>query len=79
MCVSHSQDFLNTVCNRIVWLSNKTLKHYNGNYSTFCQLVDAEQKVQQRQWEKQQMDIEKLEDYIRKNSANKKTYKSAQS
>ena len=79
LVVSHSQDFLNTVVNRIIWLTDCQLKHYTGNYSTFLQLVDSEQKVQQRQWEKQKMDIEKLESYIAKNSANKKTYKSAQS
>jgi ATP-binding cassette subfamily F protein 2 len=45
----------------------------------FTKLVDAEEKVQSRAWEKQCMDVEKLQDYIRKNSANKKTYKSAQS
>jgi ATP-binding cassette subfamily F protein 2 len=39
MVVSHSQDFLNTVCNKIVWLHNKDLRYYSGNYSTFCAQV----------------------------------------
>jgi ATP-binding cassette subfamily F protein 2 len=79
LCVSHSQDFMNTVCNRMLWLNNMKLKEYHGNYDMFVKLVDAEEKVQSRAWEKQCMDVEKLQDYIRKNSANKKTYKSAQS
>ena len=37
LVVSHSQDFLNTVCNKIVWLHNKQLRYYSGNYSTFVQ------------------------------------------
>ena len=79
LCVSHSQDFMNTVCNKIMWLNGGRLKEYSGNYDMFVKLVDAEEKVQSRAWEKQCMDVEKLQDYIRKNSANKKTYKSAQS
>ena len=70
---------MNTVCNRMLWLNNLKLKEYHGNYDMFVKLVDAEEKVQSRAWEKQCMDVEKLQDYIRKNSANKKTYKSAQS
>jgi ATP-binding cassette subfamily F protein 2 len=45
----------------------------------YCKLVENEDKVQTTAWNKQVMDIEKLQDFIRKNMANKKTYKSAQS
>ena len=44
--VSHSQDFLNTVCNKIVWLHDRDLKYYGGNYATFCAQVEAEEKIQ---------------------------------
>ena len=42
LVVSHSQDFLNTVCNKIVWLHDRDLKYYGGNYATFCTQVEAE-------------------------------------
>ena len=77
--VSHSQDFMNTVCNRMVWLIDQQLFYYTGNYATFTVVVENENKVNSKAYEKQQMDIAKLLDFIRKNSANKKTYKSAQS
>eukprot|EP01043_Picozoa_sp_COSAG02_P034662 COSAG02_NODE_2438_length_8864_cov_23.127781_4_plen_126_part_00 len=81
IAVSHSQDFLNAVCNRIIWImaDKKLMKRYSGNYARFVQITDADSTVQMRAYEKQQMDIAKLDDFIRKNSANKATYKSAQS
>eukprot|EP01052_Picozoa_sp_SAG31_P041040 SAG31_NODE_6111_length_2166_cov_1.801645_3_plen_206_part_00 len=59
--VSHSQDFMNTVCNRMVWLIDQQLFYYTGNYSMFVKLVDNENKVNSKAYEKQQMDIEKLQ------------------
>ena len=32
LTVSHSQDFMNTVCNRIIWLIDKKLNFYTGNF-----------------------------------------------
>jgi ATPase subunit of ABC transporter with duplicated ATPase domains len=46
LVVSHSQDFLNTVCNRIMWLANKQLKFYTGNYAMFTTLTEQELKTQ---------------------------------
>jgi hypothetical protein len=37
------------------------LKHLTGNFTMFTKLVDAEEKVQSRAWEKQCMDVEKLQ------------------
>jgi len=79
LVVSHSQDFLNSVCNKIMWLNNKTLTYYSGNYATFCKLVENEEKIQAKQYEKQQADIAKLTEFVAVNKANKKTSKSAAS
>mmetsp|Transcript_11929 Transcript_11929/g.33599 ORF Transcript_11929/g.33599 Transcript_11929/m.33599 type:complete len:595 (-) Transcript_11929:205-1989(-) len=79
LVVSHSQDFLNSVCNKIVWLNNKTLTYYSGNYATFCKLVENEEKIQSKLYEKQQADIAKLTEFVAVNKANKKTAKSAAS
>jgi ATP-binding cassette subfamily F protein 2 len=79
LVVSHSQDFLNSVCNKIIWLNGKTLTSYTGNYATFCKLVDNEEKIQAKLYEKQQADIAKLTEFVAVNKANKKTSKSAAS
>jgi ATPase subunit of ABC transporter with duplicated ATPase domains len=67
------------VCNKIIWLNNKALTYYTGNYATFCKLVENEEKIQAKQYEKQQADIAKLTDFVAVNKANKKTSKSAAS
>lgn len=70
LVISHSQDFLNTVCTHTVWLTDKQLRYYGGSYSAFVKAVADEEKVQLRQYEKQQADISKLEDFVRVNKAN---------
>lgn len=70
LVVSHSQDFLNAVCTHTVWLQNSTLKYYGGNYASFCKIVEEEERVQMRMYEKQQADIDKLETFCRVNRAN---------
>jgi ATP-binding cassette subfamily F protein 2 len=39
LCVSHSQDFMNTVCNRMLWLNNLRLKEYHGECAPAFRLV----------------------------------------
>lgn len=68
--VSHSQDFLNTVCSHIVWLNQNTLSYYGGNYAAFVTAVAAQEIVQGKIYDKQQADIAKLETFVRVNKAN---------
>ena len=77
LVVSHSQDFLNTVCNKIVWLHDRDLKYYGGNYATFVNQVEAEEKIQLKLFEKQQADMAKLADYVEANHANGKARSAA--
>ena len=63
--VSHSQDFLNGVCNNMIWLTNGKLKYYTGNYDTFCKSIQEENIVQARKYEKEQSDIKHLQEFIR--------------
>lgn len=47
VCLSvntHSQDFLNGVCTHIIWLTQRKLTYYTGNYDTFKKTV-AENEV----------------------------------
>lgn len=68
--ISHSQDFLNAVCTHTVWLTECSLTYYGGNYSTFCKLVEEEERIQMKLYEKQQADIDKLANFVRTNRAN---------
>ena len=55
--VSHSEDFLNTVCNNIIWMKpnphmnqgfNMTgcqLAYYGGNYDSFCKVMGEQERV----------------------------------
>lgn len=63
--VSHSQDFLNTVCTNIIHLTPKrTLKVYTGNYDQFVK-TKAEQEVNQmKQYQKEQDDIKHIKQFI---------------
>ena len=65
--VSHSEDFLNTVCNNIIWMKpnphmnqgfNMTgcqLAYYGGNYDSFCKVMGEQERVAARLYEKQQV------------------------
>ena len=70
LVISHSQDFLNAVCTNTVWLHNTRLSYFGGNYDVFCKVVADQEKIQMREYEKQQADMKKLEDFVRVNKAN---------
>ena len=70
LVISHSQDFLNAVCTNTVWLHQARLAYYGGNYDVFCKVVADHEKIQLREYEKQQADMKKLEDFVRVNKAN---------
>ena len=84
LVVSHSEDFLNSVCTDMVWLkpnpygcggqgcNGSHLRYYGGNYDTFRKIVGEEERVQAKAYEKQQADMAKLSDFVRINKANGK-------
>ncbi|XP_023320986.1 ATP-binding cassette sub-family F member 2 isoform X2 [Eurytemora carolleeae] len=62
--ISHSQDFLNGVCNNIMHFDQKKLKFYGGNYDTFMRtrMELEESQMKQYQWEQDQ--ISHMKNYI---------------
>jgi len=70
LVISHSQDFLNTVCTHTVWLNQSTLTYYGGNYASFVKTVDDEERIRCKVYEKQQDDMHKLSEFVRVNKAN---------
>ena len=62
--ISHSQDFLDGVCTNIIWMTQRRLKYYTGNYTTFQRTVREEETIQQKAYEKEQEDIRHLKQFI---------------
>jgi ATP-binding cassette, subfamily F, member 3 len=67
LLVSHDRYFLDAVTNQTLELVNGTVDAYPGNFTRYRQLKDDRLKVQQRTWEKQQEEIARIEDFIRRN------------
>ena len=78
--VSHSQDFMNTVCTNIIHMHLHKLKTYEGNYDTYCKTRGALEVNQQKRFEREQAEIDHMKDYIRRfEHANEKRSRQAQS
>lgn len=67
--ISHDIPFLNNVCNIIYHVENCSLTRYVGNYEEFRRIYDLNKQKSEREYEKQQKEIEKLEDFIARNKA----------
>lgn len=62
--ISHSQDFMNGVCNNIIHMDKEKLKYYGGNYDAFVRtrIEQLENQMKQYQWEQDQ--IAHMKNYI---------------
>ena len=70
--VSHDRYFLDKVTNRTVELFHGTVDSYSGNFSAYWRQKDERLLVERRVYEKQQLEIEKAKDFIRRNSYGQK-------
>lgn len=79
IAVSHDRYFLDRLCTRTLELENKKLNTYTGNYTKY-KILKAE-RVERliKEYEAQQEEIAKLQDYVAKNIVRATTAKSAQS
>ncbi len=64
--VSHDRYFLDRVTNRTLELFHGTVADYKGNFSAYWQQKDERLEVQKRTFEKQQEEIAKLKDFVRR-------------
>lgn len=62
--ISHSQDFLNGVCNRIIHLNKMGLEYYTGNYDTFIKTRSEQLENQMKQYNWEQDQIAHMKNYI---------------
>jgi ATP-binding cassette subfamily F protein 3 len=70
--VSHDRYFLDRVTNRTLELFQGTVDSYTGNFSAYWTQKAERLLVSQRTYEKQQIEIEKTKEFIRRNHAGQK-------
>ena len=79
LIVSHDRYFLNKICNRICEIENGKLTSYKGDYSSYLVQKKMNSERQLKEYEMQQKEISKLEDYIVRNKVRASTAKMAKS
>ena len=79
LVISHDRDFLDAICSHIVEMAQQDLTLYTGNYSQF-EVMRAERMTrQQADFDKQQLQIAHLENFIRRFKAKASKARQAQS
>lgn len=79
LIVSHDRYFLDRLCTSICEIERGTLTRYKGNYSAFVRQREKNDTRREKEYELQQKQIAKLEDYVAKNLVRASTTKMAQS
>ncbi|KHF35952.1 putative ABC transporter ATP-binding protein YheS [Paenibacillus sp. P1XP2] len=79
LVVSHDRYFLDRLVTSIVEIERHQSKRYTGNYSRYIDLKAAEYESAMKQYEKQQDEIARMEEFIQKNIVRASTTKRAQS
>lgn len=79
LIVSHDRYFLDKVVNEVYEISRQKISHYKGNYSKYLDIKAARLDQEWKEFEKQQGEIAKLEDFVNRNLVRASTTKRAQS
>ncbi|WP_046213091.1 ABC-F family ATP-binding cassette domain-containing protein [Paenibacillus wulumuqiensis] len=79
LVVSHDRYFLDRLVTGIVEIERHRSKRYTGNYSRYIDIKAAEYETAVKQFDKQQDEIAKMEEFIQKNIVRASTTKRAQS
>lgn len=79
LIVSHDRYFLDRLCTSICEIERGVLKRYKGNYSAFVRQREENDTRQEKEYEQQQKQIAKMEDYVARNLVRASTTKMAQS
>ncbi|RJX38740.1 ABC transporter ATP-binding protein [Paenibacillus pinisoli] len=77
--VSHDRYFLDALVDTIIEIERHQAKRYTGNYSRYLELKTAEYEINLKHYEKQQEEIERMEQFIQRNIVRASTTKRAQS
>ena len=79
LIVSHDRYFLDRLCTSICEIERGTLTRYRGNYSAFVRQREENDARREKEYELQQKEIAKMEDYVARNLVRASTTKMAQS
>lgn len=79
LIVSHDRYFLDKLVNQVYEISRLQSKKYTGNYSSYLEQKALNYELEMKQYEKQQEEIAKLQDFVQRNLARASTTKRAQS
>ncbi|KWX75101.1 ABC-F family ATP-binding cassette domain-containing protein [Paenibacillus jilunlii] len=79
LVVSHDRYFLDRLVTTIVEIERHQSRKYTGNYSRYVDLKAAEYEIRLKQYEKQQDEISRMEDFVQRNIVRASTTKRAQS
>ncbi|GIN88910.1 multidrug ABC transporter ATP-binding protein [Heyndrickxia sporothermodurans] len=79
LIVSHDRYFLDKVVNQVYELSRHAIQKFYGNYSQYLAQKAEQYERDFKQYEKQQEEVAKLQDFIQRNLARASTTKRAQS
>ncbi|MDG6126945.1 ABC-F family ATP-binding cassette domain-containing protein [Lactococcus formosensis] len=79
LIVSHDRYFLDKVVTETLEISRGKLTRFAGNYSKYIELKAEMLATEQKNYDKQQKEIEKLEDFVARNMVRASTTKRAQS
>ncbi|WP_159885993.1 ABC transporter ATP-binding protein [Paenibacillus puerhi] len=79
LVVSHDRYFLDALVDAIYEIERTSSKRYTGNYSRYIELKQANYEIELKQFEKQQEEISKMEDFVQRNITRASTTKRAQS
>jgi len=79
LVVSHDRYFLDALVSIIYEIERNEARRYHGNYSRFIEIKASNYENQLKQFEKQQGEIARMEDFVRRNLVRASTTKRAQS
>ena len=77
--VSHDIPFLNDVVNVVYHVENAILTRYTGTYDDFQQMYQLKKVQNEKAYDKQQKEIDRLEDFVARNKARAATANLAKS
>lgn len=79
LMVSHDRYFLDKIVQEVYEISRQKMSRYKGNYSRYLEQKAERLEREWKEFEKQQVEINKLEDFVAKNLVRASTTKRAQS
>lgn len=79
LAVTHDRHFLQNCVDKIIDLENRRADVYVGNYDKFIKLKTERREYELKAYEKQQEEIAKLEEFVRRNKVRASTAKRARS